>query len=224
MGYRGKLEEQERARELRARAWTLQEIATELGVAKSSVSLWVRDVDFVPRPRLNRNYGARAHRPHRQRARKLDEIARLDAEGRERLESLSRREALVAGVALYAGEGSKTDGCVSMANTNAELLAFFCRWLREFFEVDEGRLRGRIYLHQGLDVVAATEYWSTVTDVPVAQFGKPYRAAADRTRRHARHRRGCATISYSCARTHREVMGMVRALPVAGWETRGDHR
>jgi hypothetical protein len=49
MGYAGKVEERERARELRAQSWTLQEIATKLKVSKSSVSLWVRDVDFVPR-------------------------------------------------------------------------------------------------------------------------------------------------------------------------------
>jgi len=48
MGYRGKVEEQERARDMRARNMTLQDIATELGVAKSSVSLWVRDVPFTP--------------------------------------------------------------------------------------------------------------------------------------------------------------------------------
>jgi transcriptional regulator with XRE-family HTH domain len=51
MGYRGKLQEQERARELRAQAWTLREIADELGVAKSSVSVWVRDVEFDPASR-----------------------------------------------------------------------------------------------------------------------------------------------------------------------------
>ena len=51
MGYRGKVAEQEQARRLRADAWTLQDIADELGVAKSSVSLWVRDVEFEPKPR-----------------------------------------------------------------------------------------------------------------------------------------------------------------------------
>ena len=51
MGYRGKVDEQNRARDLRAEAWTLEEIATELGVAKSSVSLWVRDVMFEPKPK-----------------------------------------------------------------------------------------------------------------------------------------------------------------------------
>ena len=53
MGYRGKLVEQQRARELRAEGWALQDIADELGVGRSSVSVWVwvRDVPFVPRPR-----------------------------------------------------------------------------------------------------------------------------------------------------------------------------
>jgi transcriptional regulator with XRE-family HTH domain len=48
MGYGGKSVERERARELRAQSWTLQEIADELGVAKGSVSVWVRDVEFTP--------------------------------------------------------------------------------------------------------------------------------------------------------------------------------
>jgi predicted transcriptional regulator len=39
MGYRGKVDAQEKAREMRARNMTLQDIATELGVSKSSVSL-----------------------------------------------------------------------------------------------------------------------------------------------------------------------------------------
>jgi hypothetical protein len=46
VGYRGKVGERERARELRAQAWTISEIVAELGVSKSSASVWVRDVQF----------------------------------------------------------------------------------------------------------------------------------------------------------------------------------
>ena len=35
------------------------------------------------------------------------------------------------------------------------MIGFFCAWLREFFEVDETRLRVRVYLHDGLDLDAA---------------------------------------------------------------------
>jgi hypothetical protein len=54
---------------------------------------------------------------------------------------LSEREFLVAGVALYAGEGSKTDGDVRFANSDPRMIVFFCSWLRRFFEIDEARLR-----------------------------------------------------------------------------------
>ena len=50
MGYRGKLAERDEARRLRAGGATLAEIVEALGVSKSSVSIWVRDVPFIPRP------------------------------------------------------------------------------------------------------------------------------------------------------------------------------
>ena len=80
MGYGGKVREQQRARELRAEAWTLQDIATELGVSKSSVSLWVRDVEFTPNPRRR----TRQPRPSSLHLRKLAEIERCTTDGRRR--------------------------------------------------------------------------------------------------------------------------------------------
>src|SRR3954451_4710411 len=117
MGYRGKLEQQERARVLRARNMTLQDIATELGVAKSSVSLWVRDVPFTPSKRRT----GPQRRPHPAHEAKVAQIAALNAEGIERIGTLSDAAFLTAGVALYAGEGSKTDGQVRFANTDATM-------------------------------------------------------------------------------------------------------
>ena len=115
MGYGGKLVEQQRARELRAEAWTLQDIARELGVSKSSVSLWVRDVEFTPRPR---NRGHPSMKPHPSHLRKLVEIERCRREGVERVGRLTEREFLMLGLALYAGEGAKTDGDLRFANSD----------------------------------------------------------------------------------------------------------
>jgi hypothetical protein len=113
---------------------------------------------------------------------------------------------------LYAGEGSKTEGAVKLANTNASMIALHCRYLRHFFDVDERRLRCTIYLHRGLDLEAAVRHWSSITDVPGAQFTKPYRAVADPSIRQSKHPMGCLTITYSCTRTHRAVMGLIDAL------------
>lgn len=208
MGYRGKVAEQQAARELRALGWTLMDIAERLGVSKSSVSLWVRDLAFEPKPRRR----ARRRGPNILQRRKAAEIEYLIAEGRLRLGTLNEQAFLAAGAALYAGEGSKRDGAVSFANSDPRMIAFFCAWLRHFFNIDESRLTARIYLHQGLDLDAATAHWSDITGIPTNQFRKPYRAVADPTIRKVKHEYGCAYVRYTCSRTHRAIMGLIEGL------------
>ena len=150
--------------------------------------------------------------PNALQRRKQGEIERLLEEGRARVGRLSEREFLVAGVALYAGEGAKRDGAVKFANSDPRMVAFFCSWLRHFFPIDESRLRVHLYLHQGLDLAAAIAFWSALTDIPASQFTKPYRAVPDPSIRNAKHVRGCVGIRYSCSATHRSIMGLVSAL------------
>ncbi len=209
MGYRGKLVEQEQARALRAAGWTMPEIAAEVGVSKGSVSLWTRAVAFAPR---RGRAAPRRRGPNKLQRAKADEIERLLAQGRERIGRLSERDFLVAGAALYAGEGTKRDKAVAFANSDPRMIAFFCAWLRTFFAIDESRMRISLYLHCGLDLDEATRFWSELTAIPISQFGKPYRAIADSGIRTSKHPLGCPSVKYSCAPTHREVMGLVHAL------------
>jgi hypothetical protein len=187
---------------------TLQDIADRLGVSKSSVSLWVRDVPFTP---SKRRYGPQ-RRPNRLHDEKQAQIAALNEAGLDRIGCLSDDAFLAAGAALYAGEGGKGDGSVVFANSDPAMVRFFCVWLRRYFDIDEARLRARVYLHEGLDLDAAHAHWSEVTLIPVEQFRAPYRAVADPTMRKNKHEHGCVYVVYCCSRTHRAVMGLVRAL------------
>ena len=216
MGYRGKTIEQGHARKLRAEGWTYNEISAELGVSKSSVSLWCRDIEvdeevWSQRVRKNKNHGARK-RSNTLSLRREAEIEELRRAGRDQIGRMSERDLLIAGTALYAGEGGKTPGAVTFPNSDPRMLLFFVTWLREFFSIDESRLRVRLYLHQGLDVHAATEYWSQLLNIPTSQFTKPYRAVPDPSIRKTKHPMGCPRIDYSCTRTHRRILGLVDAL------------
>jgi len=168
----------------------------------------VRDVPFTP---SKRRYGPQA-RWHPWKEMRLREIAEMHRVGAERIGTLSDEAFLAAGVALYAGEGAKTDGKIRFANTDPGMVTLFCAWFRKFFDVDESRLRVRVYLHQGLDLDAAEEFWSDITSVPRAQFGKPYRAEPDPSIRKNKHEMGCVYVDYSSTRLHREIIGLVHAL------------
>jgi hypothetical protein len=172
------------------------------------VSLWVRDVEFVPKPRS----AARRREPNALQRRKQAEIDELLADGRDRIGRLTEKELLVAGTALYAGEGAKADGQLCFANSDPRMILFCCLWLRRFFDLDETRFRFRLYLHEGLDLDEAIEFWSSVTEIPVSQFGKTYRATPNPSIRKAKHPRGCGYVWYYSTRVHRGVMGLVHAL------------
>jgi transcriptional regulator with XRE-family HTH domain len=208
VGYRGKTAEQEAARALRAQGWTLANIAAELSVARSSVSLWVRDVAFTPGPRV----AARDRPPNVLQRARTEEIARARADGLTRLGSLSEREFLVAGLALYAGEGAKRDADLIFTNTDPAMMRFFCRWLRHFIDIDESQLRARLYLHEDLDLEAAIAFWSDVMDIPHSRFIRPHRAVADASRRNNRHEYGCASVRLRSRQRHRKLMGLMEAL------------
>jgi hypothetical protein len=143
---------------------------------------------------------------------KLAQIEELRVDGIGRIGELDRKQFLVAGVALYAGEGAKTDGCIAFANSDPRMIRFFVAWLRHLFDIDESRLRLRMYLHAGLDLEVANAFWSNLTGIPVSQFGVPYRAVPDASIRTTKHPLGCPSVRYACSRTHREIMGLVHAL------------
>jgi hypothetical protein len=213
VGDGGKTREQQEARELRSRAWTLSDIAAELGVAKSSVSRWVRDVEFTPNPRRT----GRKRGPNKLEQAKIAEIERCRVDGIARIGDLNAREFLMGGLGLYAGDGSKTPGSVKFSNSNPAMIRFFCLWFRHFFEIDESRMRVQLYLHADLDLDRAIRHWVDVTDIPKENFTKLYRAVVDQSRRHNRHINGCCHVVYASTHVHREIIGLMDALLDVSW-------
>lgn len=191
------------------------------------MSLWTRDVPFTPdmERTLDRRRRARQRSaPNKLQRRKQKEIDRLLAEGTERIGRLSEREFLVTGAALYAGEGSKRDGAVALANTDPRFIAFFCAWLRHFFDIDESRLRVALYLHQGLDLDAAIGYWAGTHRHPA----RPVRRVVSCGSRHghpplqacARRRRARALLLHpDPSRCHGLVHALLAGPGRVQWET-----
>lgn len=112
-----------------------------VGVAPSSVSLWVRDIPLTAdqleslrqrNPAYNRQLRGATRNAERGRAR------RLAAQEEGRL--LVRREdhLYVAGVMLYWAEGDKSSrNAARISNSDPEVLRLFMRFLRECLNVPD---------------------------------------------------------------------------------------
>ena len=151
-----------------------------MGVSKSSVSLWVRD---MPRPerlsyeecRKRSAEGSRQYweveRPAREAQR---EAVRAAAAGQVGV--LSKREILIAGAIAYWCEGAKSKPHklrerILFINSDPGLIKFFLSFLAAA-GVLPTQLRFRIYIHETADVAEAERYWARVTNSDPQSFYK----------------------------------------------------
>jgi len=111
------------------------------------------------------------------------------------------------GLMLYWGEGDKAmKSFVALTNTDPKVLKYFIIWFRKYFEFDEKRLRGRLYIWEDLDEEKAKKFWSKFLDIPVNQFTKSYISKSKPKVRKRRHEYGVCRISYCSALIHREIL------------------
>jgi hypothetical protein len=179
MGYAGKIEEKAEAIRLRKKGFSYNEIRKKIPVSKSSLSLWCRDVAITKNQALRllkkQSRGAdkgrmiSAKKQQRVRIEKINELRDL---GKKEVGGLTKRERFIAGISLYAGDGLKGDKNVGFSNSNSVIIKFMNRWFREFCKTD--KLRGSIWIHEGLDKDKAKKYWSRITGIPIEQFTKTY--------------------------------------------------
>jgi hypothetical protein len=137
-----KTEERLLARDLRAAGWSIKEIEQRLSVSRSSVSIWVRDVELGPEQR--RRLLEKTRLGPLVAAERKAATARETRRGyQEAGRSLARdRDATyAAGCMLYWAEGSKSRNTVELTNSDPELLAYFLRFLRGHFKVENSRVR-----------------------------------------------------------------------------------
>ncbi|HEX5568996.1 MAG TPA: hypothetical protein VFY14_19090 [Streptomyces sp.] len=170
-----KTELKERARALRRAGRTYDEIVAELGVSKSSVSLWVRDLPKPPTPpeRLHRMREARWE-PHRREQAINRQQAKLAAANE--IGRMTDRELFLVGVGLYWAEGSKskphrTQETVVFVNSDPTMIQVYLAWL-SLLGVEPDRLRFRVMIHESADVAAAERYWADLVDVEAAALDK----------------------------------------------------
>lgn len=169
-----------RARELRSQGLDYEEIVAALGVSKSSVSLWVRDMPRPPRLSYEetckraaegvRRYWA-AERPAREARREAVRAAAAAEIG-----DLTDREILIAGAIAYWCEGTKSKPHelrerIVFINSDPGLIKFFLRFLTAA-PVESAQLRFRVYIHETANVAVAERFWAGVTDSDPEDFYK----------------------------------------------------
>ncbi len=170
-------EKREKAIQLRRQGLPYSAIREKLGVSKSTISLWLRD---MPLSRVEINQ-LRAHSPKRIERFRQAMRAKKDARRTIVFQKIARdvgkfskRDTFIAGLFLYWGEGTKTaEYTTSLTNTDPSIVRFYIEWL-ESLGVERGVLKVKLHLYADQDVKKLTRFWSDTLKINSTNFNKPY--------------------------------------------------
>lgn len=169
-----------RARTLRLQGLDYEEIVAQLGVSKSSVSLWVRDLPRPPRVAPEECAKRAAERMRRywtaERPARAARRAAASAAAAASIRGLTDREILITGAIAYQCEGAKNkphrrSDRVTFVNSDPELISFFLLFL-DTAGVSRSLLAFQLQIHETADVESAVRFWLTLTEARPEQFSK----------------------------------------------------
>lgn len=166
------------ARELRKEGESIIVIAKNLGISKSTISSWCRDIVLSEKQILkllnNKSLGlkkAQLKGALVQKTRRLARIEECVREGYKKFENFTLDQFFVAGLALYLAEGRKTQRVV-FTNSDPRIIKFMLKWFKEFFKISSDQISFYVYIneiHRNREKIVV-DYWSNYLKVPLSNF------------------------------------------------------
>lgn len=212
----------QKALELRLSGFSYGMIRKKLGVAKGTLSYWLKDNPLSEERILElRRLGWQKGEVSRERFRKTMRARReiLDQEIHdkylEKFRKLNQNSYLTAGLMLYLAEGSKTDNCrIIVANTDPRVLRFFIHWLADFLDIPKEKLKIWLHLYDNMDIKKEEEFWQKELKLDKKQLFKPYISKVKKSSFSYKesHRHGTCSIYFGNVVKKRELMMAVKAL------------
>ncbi len=167
------------ARRLRANGMSVRDIAETLNVARSSVSVWVRDIVLtdaqIEALKANqKHYGnqAKGAKANRDKFMKI----RMSYQQAGRLKAREMRPLHLAGCMLYWAEGAKARNRVYFANSDSNMHLMFIRFLREEMGIQNSEIVIYIHCHTSdpVEIKALEQYWTDLLGLDESNLRKTY--------------------------------------------------
>lgn len=167
----------EEARNLRRIGMSIGDIVKATGASKSSVSVWVRDIELTDeqkqklreKQRLWARQSAGAQ-TNRQKGLQLRQSYQDAGHSRAR----EMRPLHLAGCMLYWAEGGKQRNAIYFVNSDPNMMTFFMRFLREEMNVNSSEVVMYVHCHTAEpdEQKRIAEYWMRLLNLPPTSLRK----------------------------------------------------
>lgn len=223
-----KFEEKIKARKLRHKGESIKAIVKQLKVSKSAVSLWCRDIkltsDQIERLHermIKGGYAGRLKGARIQYERRIERMRKYKKIGAFLLPKFSDKDFLIAGAALYWGEGVKTNSRVGVSNSDPEVIKFMVHWFKRVWKVNQKRFRAHILINQihKSRVNEVLDFWSGVVRIPKTQFNKTTLLKVKNKKVYKNFQNHYGTLMLKVTKPtllHYQIMGLVEKMGKLG--------
>lgn len=189
--------------ELRKSGFSLNEIVKELGIAKGTASVWVRNVvlkqDAVDRLRARLTLGQVNYIRSVEARKEQKKIQKEEIKERTRAMvkdmSFSQNTKKLLCALLFWAEGAKNTSEIKFSNSDPYMIQVFLHLLRTTFEINESKLHAIVHIHSYHNDNEIKCFWSGVTKIPLEQFYRSYKKPHTGKRKKKDYK-GCINISY----------------------------
>lgn len=170
-----------KALQMRRLGKSIGSIARALKVSKSSASIWCRDIVLTNKQResimrnwIRAGYKGRMLGAEMNKKKRLENMAAQEAIAKKMIGTLTHRDSLMLGVALYWGEGTKgLNSTTAITNSDPETVLFTRDWFEQL-GVARNEFQPYIFIseiHKNRGKVIL-RFWSHFLDIPKQQFAK----------------------------------------------------
>lgn len=161
---------------MRLKGMSYSQIKSKLKVSKGSLSLWLASYPLSPE-RIKELRGDPKKIENYRQTMALKREAKFNialSKARANLGSISNRDLLILGFALYWAEGAKTKtGSLILANTDPNMLKIYLKWLR-LLGVPKKDLKFKLHIYKDMKEGAIISFWTRKLGVKSDQFRKTY--------------------------------------------------
>ncbi len=179
-----KLKEKEKAIRLRKQGETYSQILSVVPVAKSTLSIWLKEVGiakeqkqkFTLAKRLSAKRGGEAKRKQR-----IEKQNKIVSEAKSEIKNISEHELFLIGVALYWAEGTKEKeyrpgSGVQFSNMDPRIIQVFLKWVLTICKIPKDMLVFDIFLHENHinRLGEVKRYWSGVVGINPRDINRVY--------------------------------------------------
>lgn len=165
---------------LRKKGFSIRKIEDRLGIPRSTLSGWLRDIQLSLKQKEKllkdwRDALAKARKKavlwHNEQKRKRLREAEKDALNTLKNINLNNQDVLELTLAiLYLGEGSKKEEVTALGNSNPLILKFFLAILRGVYNIDIKKIRCELHLRADQDPKKMKLFWARELKLPLKNF------------------------------------------------------